>query len=705
MSPEQLEGKEVDARSDIFALGALLFEMATRQRAFRRDSQAGLIAAILTGDPPSISPQSAFDDRMRLAFDHVVKRCLAKNPDARWQTARDVKLELDWILQQGSAEPLSQVPEAGRQRARIGYAVVPSAIVAAVALVVTGTYRREAEPIQVTVSLPPGGVISPGETLTRLAVSPDGRRVAFVVSAEGHEQIWVRAFDSSAAQPIAGTEGANSPFWSPDSRFIGFFVPAEGQLKKVDILGGPPLTICPAEIDGLPAWNGDTILFTQLREGIHRVSEDGGTPVPVTRLDPAKRETNHYWPSFLPDGRRFFYMASARDSQGERVTPSVYVGSLDSDDVKLVAHLNSRMVYAPPGYALFVQDGVLLAQRFDTERLELVGEPGKVVDGLAYYWTLGSAGFSVSDTGVLAYHSGVPTSRLVWFDRDGHVDDLNWPAQRFGSLRFSPDGRAVAADLTDPRTGTKDIWTFDLTRGIPMRLTDEATNESDPLWSPDGGRILFRSDRRGAPSLFVKAPGVSEQERQMLRSGSPLSPEDWSGDGRWIAYVDSNRQRGSRLWILPVSADNPKPRPFEDTRFAESGARFSPDSQWVAFVSEESGTSEVYVAPLSGSMARRRISTGGGVAPRWGRDGRELFYASADNTSIMAVPVTLKPTFQAGIPARLFTIGTGAGYSRRARNMAFDVAPDGQRFLVSVPVDPTAASLVSVVFNWSARLP
>jgi Tol biopolymer transport system component len=531
-----------------------------------------------------------------------------------------------------------------------------------------------------------------------------------VASTEGKQQIWIRSLDSVSAELLPGTDGAVSPFWSPDSRFIGFFSPGDGALKKVAVTGGPARTICRAQTDGGATWGRDgTILFTQFLDGIHRVNADGGTPTRITQVDKAKRELNHYWPEFLPDGRHFLYMATALEPNGLRATPTVYVASLDSPDTTLLTRMHSRMAYVSPGYLLFVQDGALLAQTFDTVKLRLTGEPVRIADGLAYVRTLGNGAFTTSANGTLAYQDAGDASLMRWYDRRGNLTEAAWPQQNYGTLRFSRDGQSVAVDVYDPRTGTADIWIVDTSRGTSIRFTSDPGDESGPVWSPDDDRILFRTVRGGpeslrmgsaAPNLYTRAVATGI-EGPLVSDPSPLETNDWSPDGRWIVYTKNTRQTGRDLWLTPAAGDG-DPHSFSNERFDEFGASFSPDSRWIAFVSTESGPPEVYVAPVQQPGQRKRISTGGGTTPRWSREGRELFYASADSRAIMRVQIEPGLTLTAGLPTRLFSIGESPAARDARRNTIYDVLPDGERFLVGVPASDRGSSRVTVVLNWTA---
>jgi serine/threonine protein kinase len=715
MAPEQLEGKSVDGRTDIFALGSVLYEMAAGRKAFEGDSQASLIASILTAQPPAISSvRAATDANSSLAaLEHVVERCLAKNPDERWQTARDVKLELEWI-DHGKSFRRVFIPTGWKPHWREAVAwslALIAGVVAAIALM-TPSENARTESTQFTVSPAPGTTIPVAQSRTRIAASPDGRRLAMVTFSQGRNQIWIRSLDSVAAEPLSGTEGGISPFWSPDSRFVGFFSPGDGTLKKVALAGGPARTICAAQVDSVPTWGRDgTILFTKFLDGIFRVSADGGVPSRVTQVDKGRRELNHYWPEFLPDGQHFLYMATALEESGLRATPSVYIASLDSPEVTLLTREHSRMTYVEPGYLLFVDNGALLAQRFDASKRQQVGEPIQIADGVAYVRTVGNGSFTASTNGVLAYQSAGSESQVVWADRRGNITETGWPRQDYGSVRFSPDGERVAVDVVDPRTGAADVWLFDTARGAPVRFTADPSDESGPVWSPDGSRILLRMDRGGpaslkigsaAPNLYAKVIGTGAEELIAADRG-PLGGEDWSRDGRWVAYSRTSQQTGLDLWLMRLT-DGAKPQPFSTERFDEGDATFSPDSRWLAFVSTEAGLPEVYVAPLERPGERTRVSDGGGTTPRWHRDGTELFYASPDGRAIVRVGIQLGPTLKAGVPARLFTIPASSAARAARRSIIYDVTPDGQRFLINLPLEEPSSSRITVVLNWMAAL-
>lgn len=709
MAPEQLEGKEADARTDIFALGTLMFEMATGQKAFEGASQASLIASILTHQPPPAS-SARRDTKLPPALDHIIERCLAKNPADRWQTARDVKLELEWIAGAATQAPRARTRLRWRRREAIAWGVALLAIIGAVIAARRAVGEAPSEEVtRFVITTPPGTLISASENNTRMALSPDGRLLAFVATTKGREQLWIHSMGEGAARPLEGTEGAVSPFWSPDSRFVGFVARDAGEIRKIEISGGPARTVCAARVEGSPTWGRDgTILFTQFLDGIFRVPGEGGTPVRVTTIDKARGELNHYWPNFLPDGRRFTYLVTALDANGVRVTPSVYVASLASTEVTLLAQLHSKMVYAPPGYLLFAEQGALLARSFDAATLALSGEPIRIAEAIHYYRTVGHAAFSTSESGILAYQPVADDSRLVWYDRFGDSTDTGWGGQRYGSVRFAPDGQRVAVDATDSRTGTADIWIYDVLRGAPIRVTSDPIDESEPVWSPDGRRLMFRMNRgrpsagtgSAAPNLFARTVGNTAEEELLVAHPGPLNPEDWSRDGRWIAYISNTVNTRADLLIVGLDGER-KPRSFAATRFMECCARFSPDSSHIAFVSDESGTEEVYVATVPESADKTRVSIGGGTSPRWARNGRVLFYAAPDHRSIMRVAIDWTPSVKVSPPVRVFTMPQAGTWS--VRGVMYDVTPDGERFLVNVPTGQLESKII-VVQNWAVGL-
>jgi Tol biopolymer transport system component/predicted Ser/Thr protein kinase len=684
MAPEQLEGREADALTDIFAFGTVLYEMATGQKAFSGRTQASLIAAIIERVPPPISTISPLTPP---AFDRVVKTCLEKDPEDRWQTAHDVMLELKWVAEGGSAAGLAAPVVARRKtRERIWMGATALLAIAVVALSVRSFQptARESRPIRLTLAAPANATY---ESLRSMAISPDGRQIAFVgQTAEGKRSLWVRGLDALAPRPLAGTEDAWLPFWSPDSRFLGFF--ADGKLKKISASGGPPQVLAPAPIGFGGTWNRDgVIVFTpNVYDPLHRVPASGGTAVPVTKLGP--RDEAHRFPSFLPDGRHVVFLADARRTEDHRIR----VASLESGETRDLFGAVSNILFARPGYLLFVRGGSLLAQPFDAKRLRLVGEPFVVGESIT---ETGAANhqfeFSASDVGVLAYRSADPDSQLTWVDRSGRPLQRIGDAVRRGFIELSPGANQIAYEGLDADGRNADLWLLDLSRGIASRLTFDPASENAPVWSPDENQIVFGATRKEFSDLYVQSATAGVPEKLLVSSGDDKNPTSWSPDGRFILFEAFTANRGRDLWIVSLDG-TPKPEPFLQTQFNEVRATFSPDGKWVAYVSDESGREEVYVTSFPARSGRRQISTGGGRRPRWRSDGRELFYA-ARGGKVMTVEVG--PGGEFGPPTELFQI-------RGAREYA--VAPDGQRFLVDVGIENPTTAPATVVLNWTADL-
>lgn len=695
MAPEQLEGREVDARTDIFAFGAVVYEMLTGQRAFQASSQASLIAAILQSNPPSIS---ALEPTTTPALDRAIKKCLAKDPEERWQSAQDLASEIRWITDEGLTAPAAMAGKRWETGGRFAWALTSLAIL--VALGLAFVHFRE-QPIQaetIRFSVVPGERSEDNPEHTAMAVSPDGRRLAFMASNDsGGNVLWVRALDSFSAQSLTGTEGATSPFWSPDGRFVGFF--SNGKLKKIEASGGFPQTICDASGSSSAAWGGDgTILIAYIvgvGSGLRRVSATAGTSAEATKLDASRQDLAHFWPHFLPDGRHFLFVALRYAPTSASESHSVCLGSLDSSETEVLFQANSLVAYTAPGYLLFVRDGVLLAQPFDPIGLKVAGEARPVAEQIDYFKPTGLAAFSASQNGTLAYQTGSPASQLTWFDRSGKETGKLGAPGSFDDLRLSPDGRKVAVGSRDPRTGTTDVWIYELSRDMTTRLTFSPTSEFQAVWSPDGRSLVFADDRDGPPDLFQKSIGGAGGERFLLKAQGVQLPLDWSRDGRYLAYENWDPNTRADVWILPLGGEQ-KPFPLLRSAFNEEDARISPDSRWIAYVSDESGRPEVYVQSFPRAGETWRVSAKGGSRPIWRADGRELYYLAADR-QIMAAPVKSALTFEAGTPTALF----------KADSIMldyYDVTPDGQRFLVDSSADRSRASPINIVVNWPAGL-
>ena len=689
MAPEQVRGQTVDSRADIFAFGAILYEMLSGRRAFSGETTVDTMTAILKEDPPDLP---VVDRHIPPALERIVDRCLEKNPAARFQSTMDLAFALEALsAHSGATQAVSGVPAPGK-RDRLAWALV---VVLALALALTAAValRSRAAAIDGVVRLS----IDAPETVALFgsmpAVSPNGRLVAFTATTvEGKTLLWVRPLDSLAARSLPGTDGAAFPFWSPDNRSLGFA--AGGKLKKIDVSGGFPETLC--DVGGDPrgaTWNRDGVIVFSTGVGpLSRVSAAGGSPTRATALDQTRRENSHRWPQFLPDGRHFLFTVRSERPEYH----GIYVASLDSNERKRLVSALSNAAYAPPGLLLFFRDGDLLAQKFDVARLEVEGEPTQIVQQVQYLLGSANAAFSISETGLLAYMSANdrPTRQLIWADRGGR--QLATGGQG-GYPAISPDGGRIALDRIDPQTGTADIWLIDASRGVDTPLTRHPAYDQNPVWSPDGTRIVFDSSREGPAKLYEKPVSSGVAEERLLDSTTFNRPMDWTSDGRFIVYMNRDPRTNMDLWALPLFGDR-KPFPIARSEFAESQGHVSPDGRWIAYSSDESGRSEIYVQAFPAGGRTWRISSGGGSAPRWRRNGTELFYIASDR-KLMSAPVAAAGVPEFGAPIVLFD----AKFSDTLRDgNPYDVSPDGQRFLL--PAGTDAPPPITVVLNWTAGL-
>jgi Tol biopolymer transport system component len=702
MSPEQVRGKNVDHRADIFSLGAILYEMLSGRRAFRGESAADTMSAILREDPPELSESNR---TVSPALERLVNHCLEKNPEARFHSASDLAFALEALSGSGVSAPAETtalaLPAArAKWREHLPWIVAGLAVLLAIVAFATFYFRRA--PAETPAAATRFFIYPPekGYFGGTFAVSPDGRRVALRIISEGRVRLWVRALDSLTAQPLAGTEEAAYPFWSSDSRFIGFF--SGGKLRKIDAAGGPPQLLCDAPDARGGTWNADGIILFAPRMGdaLYRVPAAGGAPVPVTTLDASRKEGSHYHPHFLPDGRHFIYLATSPQLENA----GIYVGSLDSKETKLLVNTDVGADYASPGYLLFLRDRTLMAQGFDADRLEVRGEPFPVVErvdrlGMGTRYAL----FSVSQTGVLVYWTGrSDNTQLTWFDREGKPLGTVGPVGSYLTPWLSPDEKRIVFGGIEPQGRGSDIWLMELARGTPTRFTFDPAIEVSPLWSSDGGRIVFSSDRDGRMNLYQRAASGAGQDEALLKSDNAKFAVDWSADGRFILYQDQGPTTSTDLWILPLSGDQ-KPFPFLQTEFAEVQGRFSPDGRWIAYTSNESGTWQVYVQSFPASGGKWQVSTDGGAQPQWRRDGREIFYLSADR-KLMAVDVKGDgTTFDRGVPKALFDLRVQTVGLPGPRNF-YVAAADGRRFLVASVPEERISTPTTVVMNWTADL-
>jgi serine/threonine protein kinase len=691
MSPEQVRGHEADHRSDIFSFGSILYEMLSGQRAFRRDTMAETMTAILKEEPPELSETNA---KISLPLEKIVRRCLEKQPERRFHSAHDLAFAIESLsgTASGSGQTLTALTTLStRSRLTkhlpwIVAGVLFIALLAALPFVISSLRRAPVDtPVTRVSVLPPEK-----STLSTVTVSPDGRRLAIIATdATGKRLLWVRPLDALVAQPLAGTDDAIQPFWSPDSRFIGFF--AGRKLKKIEVAGGSPSTLCNALNGRGGTWNRDDVIVfaPDNRGGLSRVSAAGGEPSPVTTLDASRQESTHRFPQFLPDGRHFLY--HARSIQHEN--SAIYVSSLDQPQAKRIISTDTNAAYAPPGYLLFTRETALMAQAFDVASLALTGAPFPVAEQVGYLRLNNEAYFSVSETGVLVYKSNdAGKTQLVWFDRSGKQLGAPGPPGEYSFPALSPDEKRVAIDRDDPQTGTFDIWLLDLARGIPSRFTFDPANDVYPVWSPDGSRIVFGSSRDGAYGLYQKSSSGAGSEEAISKPGERKYPTDWSLDGRFILYTQTSPDTLWDLWVIPLFGDR-QPIPFLQTKFNEVNGVFSPDGKWIAYESDDSGSSQVWVQSFPAG-SKWQVSNEGGGEPHFRRDGKELFYLAA-NGKLMAVEVKANISgLEFSAPKPLFDTHSQNRYS---------VTADGQRFLINTPVEESASAPITVILNWTAE--
>jgi eukaryotic-like serine/threonine-protein kinase len=703
MAPEQIEGDEVDARTDIFAFGVILYEMITGKKAFIGKSQASLMGSIMERQPPRIS---ILEPLAPPALERVVEICLAKAPENRWQTAHDVMLQLQWIADGGFGVGLpAPLVHRRKNRERFAWLLVAVSVVAALVLAVPYVWKAPQDIRTVRFPVFPTGTSIFAPTNAPLApfpiISPDGRRLAFVAQEPGDRpQIWVRSLDSMDAQPLPGTEGIQGlPFWSPDSRYIGFA--ANGRLQTLEFSGGPVQVICSVDLGVEGAWSRDgTIIFFPTSRGrgqggLYRVSDRGGEPVALSAPNAAMKETSHHLPQFLPDGRHFLYLAQEPNT--------VYVGSLDTQETKRLFAADSAAIYAPPGYLLYVRQGTLLARAFDAARLEVTGEPFRIAEEVRSNIGNGRAAFSVSNNGTLVYRTGAflttQQMHLAWFDRSGKRDDSINQTGDSRTPSLAPDGKRVAVMRVETAAQT-DLWIIDLVRGVNSKFTLGATNERDPVWSPNGNEIIFRANPNGIYDLYRKpSTGISSDEL-LWKSDQDKMPSSWSPDGRFLLFSSNDPKTRGDIWLLPLAGDR-KPESFSTTPANEGFAHFSPDGHWVAYTSDVSGTPQIYLQPFPRSGQYIQVTNAGGLNPKWKPDGRELFFIDLMSRKLMAVELKSNgSTIVPGTPTELFQTPAG--------NNNYDISGDGQRFLFSVPNTNTDANSdsapITVVLNWAAGL-
>jgi eukaryotic-like serine/threonine-protein kinase len=695
MAPEQVEGKtnEIDARTDIFAFGVVVYEMATGKKAFEGQTQASLIAKILETDP---TPISSLQPMTPPQLDRVMKKCLAKEREDRWQSAKDLTDELKWI---------AETPESARgvgvelKRTRGLWQPIALAMAAAAIVVVGGRAiwnLKPAQPRPVTrtvIALPPEQQLAALD-LPVIAISPDGNYLTYAATARGQtQQLFLRAMNSLQARPIPGTEGAINPFFSPDSQWLGFF--QGGTLKRVSVTGGAAVSVGYAANPRGASWDGQkTIIFAPSQDGpLQQVSNEGGVSRPLTQLE--KADITHRWPEVLPGGKAVAFVAAPRDTSV--ASDRILVRSLQTGEQRDFGQGVTYPRYVPSGHLIYAQGTTLMAVPFDPDRLEIKGSAVPVVEGVAVSQVTGAAQYGISATGSLAYVSAALTTaqrRLVWVNRNGTEQPLPAPPHAYRYARLSPDGRRIAVE------SDSQIWIYDLAKDTFTRLTFEGTTNQGPVWTPDGKRITVDSNKEGTANLFWQLADGSGGLERLAPGQYAQVPRSWSPDGQILAFHENNPTTGKDIWVLRLS--DQKAEPFLRTPFNEGGPVFSPDGHWLAYISDESGRPEIYVKPYPGPGGKWQVSTEGGSEPAWNHNGRELFFRSG--SKMMAAEVTTLPTFSVGKPKLLFE-GQYVPVQAGLMSTAYDVSPDGQRFLViKANEQAQAPAQINVVLNWFEEL-
>ena len=706
MSPEQVRGETVDHRSDIFSFGLILHEMLSGRRVFQRATMAETMTAILKEDVPELS---AANSKITPGLEKLVRRCLEKQPERRFHSAHDLTFALEAVATPSSSDAhrteivpalntVITVPHS-RWRAGSGWLVAAALLLTTLGLAWASYARRPAAemPLLKLSLLPPERT-----SFGHIAISPDGNWLAFTGATGSKVQLWVRALAGNEAKSLEGTEGASFPFWSPDSRFIGFFTGSK--LKKVEVGGGAPTTICDAGVGTGGSWNrAGVILFSYLgARSILHVPSTGGA-APITRLPNRQQLDTHYAPHFLPDGRHFICYVSS----GGKEVRGIYLGSLDGGVEQRLLSDDSNATYAKSstgkGYLLFGREGALLAQPFDAQTRQLSGEPvlvaARVATLLGTVTNFRYGSFSVSETGMLVFDPQPlrQRSQVLSVDRSGRKINALEGLDNVNVIRLAPDDRRFAMARISQENGNNDVWLSDVAGVIPTRFTFDPGNDIFMVWSPNGNRLVWCSNRSGVFNLYEKEASGVGQDRLLLQSESPNFPTDWSHDGRYIIYRQSNLQTKHDIWAFPLFNER-KPFPVLQTEANEAAATLSPDGRWLAYSSDETGRYEVYVQSFPGGGGIRQVSTAGGMGPLWRGDGKELYFHAPDG-KLLAAPITSGVSLEVGMPATLFEF-------RAAGNLItpyYSVTRDGQRFLLNTIMETETNAPLTVVVNWTAE--
>jgi len=694
MSPEQARGKSVDKRTDIWAFGVVLYELLTGERLFSGEDTTEILASVVK-DQPDLS-------KVPVKARRLLERCLEKNPKKRLRDIGDAGLLLEAVYD----APAKAASSSPWMSAKVAWAVAGLFLVSAVSFGLMRLRQRPpagAVPVRFELTAPENGAVS------LLAMSPDESKLAMIVQgADGQPVVWIRSLDLVEARKLAGTEGATSMAWSPDSRYLGFNT--AGKLKKVDVTGGAPETICSytPPLNGM-SWNNMDVIVFGSGSGMNRVSASGGEVTPLTQLDPKREDLGQGGPVFLPDEQHFVYLVVANAEH-----TGLYVGSIDEKPAQQnslrLTESDSTPQYAPPvgdgpGSLLFLRGDTLMSRPFDARRFQFTGAAVRAAD------SVGTNGaylglFSVSSNGILATSSGGSGNRqLAWYDRKGKIlGGAGEPARR-DEISLSPDGTRVAEGRVDPQ-GTWAVWVMDLARGVSSRFTFENTGAGDPVWSPDGSQIVYAAGGGQSADLFRRPSSGATKEEVLFHSDSLKTPLDWSSDGRWLLYTERAKDTGADLWALPDPsgpvASERKPIPYLVTTFNESQAKFSPDGKWVAYSSNETGTVEAYVRPFpSSSGGKWLVSNGGGRQVRWRPDGKELYFIAPGGALMAAEVHTTGSTFVASTPTVLFRPQILGGLGGAPTTLwRYDISKDGQRFLINTAGDEKSSAPITITTQW-----
>ncbi len=687
MSPEQLEGQDADARSDIWALGVTLYEAVTGKRAFDGRSQASLIGSIMNTEP---SPITSVATLAPPTLERLIKGCMTKDPEERIQTAHDVKLQLQWI-QEGGSQAGVPAPVAARRRSRERVLMVAT-VVSTVAAVALGAWKLVTPVPETPVyrfEIPPPTDI---RFMDAPRISPDGRMIAYnATDSLGTSRIYIRPLDALAARPLGGTEGSNRPFWSPDSRFLGFI--AGGKLKKVEVTGAPPIVVCDAATGADGSWGskGDILFDGRADDPIRHVASGGGVPVTAAGRDSAAGMTQVGWPEFLPDGRHYLFLAIGANSR-------LCVGELNSKKIVDLGPCDSQIKFVPPGQILFSRGGTLVAQRFDAGALKLVGDPVPIAEKVSTD-AIGTSEFHASDNGILVFSTRrAQRGRMVKYNRQGHdVGTVSAPSSGFNPA-ISPDGRRVALRALDDVSRSRDLWLIDLVRDVSTRFSYDNGNENYPVWSPDGRNVIYYSDATGAAGLYRKeVTGAGKSQILYPFSTSECVPTSWSRDGRLLFFDHAGVEGRQDIFVLDLTRPGSEPKAFLDAPFDEWQGAISPAGRSLAYTSLESGRNEVYVQSYPDRSDKWQISTHGGNEPTWSDDGRGIYYLSAEQ-NLMSVPTGPAGGFDPGKAEKLFAASVLTPDTQRPH---YVVAPDGQTFYVVSPGSAQTLPSTYVVVNWA----